>query len=165
MTVTSLSGSGPYQNIYYENATNCRIDWGDGTINIVSGTNIIEHTYSSLGVYIVTISGIVGSFNFTLLNTPLMTAILSPIKGITNGDNYWFRTFQDRTNITSIPEGMFDDYPDIFWFGDCFKGCTGITGAVPELWVSHPTANGSDCFKGCTNASNYADIPNDWKGL
>ena len=71
-------------------------------------------------------------------------------------------TFAD-TPITSIPSNLFSRCPLADDFRACFARCTEITGSVPELWLTFPNANGSGCFFGCTNASNYEDIPDEWK--
>jgi len=48
-------------------------------------------------------------------------------------------------------------------FNGTFTNCTGVTSAVPILWISHPGAAHSQCFMNVTNASNYASIPAAWK--
>ena len=62
-----------------------------------------------------------------------------------------------------IPGGLFDPCPNVETFYSCFSNSKGVRGNVPELWESHPDANGSVCFMGCTRATNYADIPAAWK--
>jgi hypothetical protein len=68
-----------------------------------------------------------------------------------------------RTAIEEIPADLFDDCPLASNFRQCFADCTSLTGAVPELWVQFPAADGTECFRGCTGAANYADIPDEWK--
>ena len=49
-------------------------------------------------------------------------------------------------------------------FESTFAEATGVTIAVPTLWISHPaTADHDNCFYGVTNASNYGSIPVDWR--
>ena len=64
----------------------------------------------------------------------------------------------------SIPSGLFDNNAQVTNFRYTFHGCTGVSCAVPTLWISHPgvTIHGS-CFQNVTNASNYASMPADWK--
>lgn len=83
-------------------------------------------------------------------------------------DLYSFQyTFWDCLNLRSIPESLFDNIVDSedLNFRSCFSGCSGITGAVPELWNKFPLCTKSEgCFSGCINASNYDDIPIRWGG-
>lgn len=67
------------------------------------------------------------------------------------------------TAITKIPTGLFRRNSMAENFESCFRDCTLLTGAAPELWERFPTANGYACFRGCVNAQNYEEIPNDWK--
>jgi hypothetical protein len=96
----------------------------------------------------------------------------------------------NNTGFTSIPSGLFDYCTKVLTFHSCFSGCnkitaipsglydnctlvttyyrthyanTSITSAVPELWNLDPEPTGTQCFYNCTNASNYGDIPVDWK--
>ncbi len=67
-------------------------------------------------------------------------------------------------NLQSIPEAIFSACPKAVNFYDCFRTCLSVTGNVPRLWETHSKAtNHSSCFEGCTKASNYADIPENWK--
>jgi len=76
--------------------------------------------------------------------------------------------------LTSIPPTLFDrfrisSYPGWLVLNGCFSACAALTGPAPELWdpaqFNTGGTNHADCFKGCTGLSNWADIPNDWKGL
>jgi len=63
-----------------------------------------------------------------------------------------------------IPAGLFDNNALVTNFYGTFYGCSGVTNAVPTLWISHPgVANHGRCFYGVTNASNYGSIPADWR--
>ena len=66
-------------------------------------------------------------------------------------------------NLESIPEHLFDKNKAVTDFTECFYNCMKVTSNVPELWISHATATHYGCFRGCTNASNYNDIPSEWK--
>lgn len=72
-------------------------------------------------------------------------------------------TFAGCGSITSIPEGFLDNCPNVTDVRYAFKDCSGITGNVPELWKLEQITKYDRCFAGCVNASNYNDIPNDWK--
>lgn len=74
--------------------------------------------------------------------------------------------FQGCTGLKSIPDTIKDKFKNS---ANCslenmFQDCTGITGAVPELWTTLQSTKHTDCFKGCTNASNWKNIPEDWGG-
>lgn len=103
---------------------------------------------------------------------------------------YFLGTFNGCTSLTRIPEGLFASCVDSIEFGavfagcdslteiperlfehcvsaesfrQSFRGCGNVSGSVPSLWNTFPGADGYQCFDGCTNASNYEDIPAEWK--
>lgn len=43
-------------------------------------------------------------------------------------------TFNGCTRLTNIPTGLFDNCTNVEYFYRTFYGCTGLTGEVPELW-------------------------------
>lgn len=74
--------------------------------------------------------------------------------------------------IYSIPHNLFDPIEDspitdlsgMFDFTlNGVPAYSQFTGPVPELWNTHPNVIHRYCFAGLTMASNYADIPADWK--
>lgn len=69
----------------------------------------------------------------------------------------------EETGIRYIPYNLFSSNPLLVGFGSTFSGCSGIITAVPSLWLSYPDAYSRRCFRGCENASNYNDIPSEWK--
>jgi len=76
------------------------------------------------------------------------------------------------SHIVSIPENFFDNLVpenvegEVPNFNETFYNCLDFTGNVPALWTKYPTGwEHRNTFFGCVNAANYADIPNDWKGL
>lgn len=80
---------------------------------------------------------------------------------------YAISLFGACSHLTSVPNNLFANFPNDSRtrFRTTFHDCVGITGAVPELWVSHPNAQHEACFINCINASNYDQIPDDWKTL
>lgn len=74
--------------------------------------------------------------------------------------------FNANTNLTSIPADLGTHLPTTSEtkLERMFQCCTGITGAVPELWETHQNTSHKDCFSGCINATNWADVPEDWGG-
>ncbi len=84
----------------------------------------------------------------------------------------WRWTFA-YSMLTSVPHDWFENLqtpagspspgPN---FDYTFMNCAAYTGNLPPLWLWYPTGwSHTDTFKGCVNAANYADVPNDWKGL
>ena len=68
--------------IVTDNASNLRIDWGDGNVEFVTGGANAEttHEYSGSGTWILTLQGSCTRFRF-LTGATKLTAILSPLKG------------------------------------------------------------------------------------
>lgn len=66
-------------------------------------------------------------------------------------------------NLKYVPNNLFDKQTNISVLSYCFFICENITSSVPELWLKFPNASKINCFYGCTNASNYSDIPDEWK--
>ena len=72
--------------------------------------------------------------------------------------------FTSCLSLETVASDLFSDSPSIDRFSGCFFECSGITSAVPDFWNRYPSATyHSQCFYGCTNATNYADIPSDWR--
>lgn len=65
--------------------------------------------------------------------------------------------------LREVPFGMFGDCVNLESCIGTFAGCEYITTAVPELWKNPSIKEHEACFRGCVNASNYDDIPDDWK--
>lgn len=54
----------------------------------------------------------------------------------------------------------------LFDVSNMFEDCTGQTIAVPDFWNTIDSGSWHDDFAtGAVNIANYADIPDDWKGL
>jgi hypothetical protein len=79
--------------------------------------------------------------------------------------NYFYQTFYQCANLTSVPAGLFTGCTSAYNFYQTFYQCTHFYGALPSLWTQFPTANGTECFAGDTNASNYSLVPEEWGGL
>ncbi len=75
--------------------------------------------------------------------------------------------FHGCDNLASIPDSLFDNIIDSedLNFRNCFDGCSGITGSVPDLWNRFPLCTKHEwCFYDCVNAANYEEIPYSWGG-
>ena len=69
-------------------------------------------------------------------------------------------------NLLTIPYNLFDKCTQVTNFMCCFMYCESVTSAIPDAWnkekfpnVTYDSGYASDC----TQASNYAEIPIDWK--
>ena len=87
-----------------------------------------------------------------------------------DGTSISMKSMFASSSLTSIPTGLFvkESYNvPISSLESMFEGCSGIVSDVPELWniAEYEAITHTNCFKGCVNASNYASIPNSWKGL
>jgi len=77
---------------------------------------------------------------------------------------YFGSCFNSCTSLGAIPTDLFDDSSGgIDTLDRCFYNCHSVTSSVPELWVYQHGALHTDCFYNCTSATNYGDIPYDWK--
>lgn len=65
------------------------------------------------------------------------------------------RCFQYCRVLKSIPEHLFDNCTKVTNFDQCFSDCSSVTGKLPTLWISHPTASHRYTFELCYGASNY----------
>lgn len=73
---------------------------------------------------------------------------------------------QACTSLTDVPIDLFDNNTALNDARNAFNGCSAITSNVPVLWAApFSVTNFTGCYTDCTNAANYADIPNNWKGL
>ena len=78
-----------------------------------------------------------------------IASIEEPLPFMDNADFssyfYWCRS------LVSIPEGLFDNNPNVTDFGSCFSGCTSLT-AIPRLFDKNTkVTNFGSCFYSCTS--------------
>jgi hypothetical protein len=66
-------------------------------------------------------------------------------------------------SLQALP--IFTNNTSVTAFDSAFLACRSATGNAPDLWNTHPNAAHTDCFGSCTSLTNYASIPNGWKGL
>lgn len=117
---------------------------------------------TSIPVGLFTANTLVTKFEFCFRYVQMFT--IPPTLFSTNTQVTSFQqTFYECFNLTAIPANLFANNTLANDFTMCFYGDSSIDGNVPELWVSHPTANGIQCFRACNNIDNYASIPADWK--
>ena len=70
--------------------------------------------------------------------------------------------------LTTINPHLFDCFPNIQCFNECFYGCKSLEtlpvygpSSIP-LWEI-PGATGDGCFWGCTKLPNLQEMPYDWR--
>ena len=151
------------------------VDWGDGNVEIYTGTTNPSHTYMSAGNYDIKIAGkvkTIGNYatDYPAANTAELTFIqlFNGLKqwGTIEAEQYGFsycsnlttipefseNTFANtrsmkaifaNTGITTIPEGIFDNCPNVTDFSYAFSYCDALTGTIPE-----------DMFAECENIQN-----------
>lgn len=78
---------------------------------------------------------------------------------VTNFDYCFYNCY----NVITIPSNLFGYNNLIERIEHGFDNCRMAT-SVPALWVSHPSIRlHTQCFYRCYAASNYQNIPSDWK--
>ena len=71
-----------------------------------------------------------------------------------------YRCFMQCSSLTSIPEGLFDNNPNVIEFTSCFQDCSSLVSIPIGLFDNNPNAKDfSFCFENC---SSLTSIP---KGL
>lgn len=97
------------------------------------------------------------NINSIFNNCPLIQAIPANLFANCPYINLAATCFAGGSGIIEIPEELFTKCPNISELMYCFYSCYKITNKLPELWKTHPQANGINCFTGCTQAPNYAE--------
>ena len=103
----------------------------------------------------------VTTFKETFANTTSISSIPTGLFDSNTIVTSFNGTFKNSA-ITSIPSTLFDYNTAVTDFSNLFNNATGITGAVPALWSSHPSATSTGCFTDVTSASNSGSIPQGW---
>lgn len=166
-------------------AVDIDVDWGDSNNNTITSIDDPNksHTYSSVGVYTVTIIGDLPGFNVNN-NSSIRSAITSILdfgqvglrtldffgcNNITSipsantmaigyaglGNVISFANFMRGTGITTIPSSIFSYSSGANVFSDAFS-FTPITGIPSGLFNNNTNAvNFSSTFNGCTSLSTY----------
>ena len=147
--ITTILGSTTV-GIEYDSASSLRIDWGDGSYDIVNGSSEKIHDYIIAETFTLTLQGACTRFRF-LTNPSRLTAILSPIQGITGLTS--FNSSFYNTAIESIPSGLFNSCPSVTNFGACFGECDFITSIPSGLFDTQRiiATDFSQCFAYCDN--------------
>lgn len=156
--------------VYYVRASNFNIDWGDGSqSNNISGSNSVGHTYATNGIYEITMTGTFtkdlsnpfngGRVHFGGLDWSdgeskkiIETSVIGGLVGIQS-----FRGVFARTALTTVPDGLFDQYPDIYDIVEAFRYSAQLQNFLPLFWT-HPNAYVDDLYAD-TNVKDLSAIP------
>ena len=146
-----------------ENTTNVTIDWGDGTKETYTSSNL---QYDFLGGYVThayqnsnseTVIEILGECNmFYILydSSPMLISIED--WGYTGSQEYHF---YDCENLTTIASPRSNTFKNVISFEGAFSGCSSLTSIPADLFANcSQVTNFGRTFSGCTN---LATIPAD----
>lgn len=133
---------------------NIIIDWGDGNLETFTTIGQKSHTYSLTGNYTIKIRG---SFQSNgVIRTPAIesTSVIPYIPGLMSCDGMFF-----VGRFTTIPEGLFDNNPDITAFSYTFQSCSNLVSIPTGLFDNQLNAiSFGGCFFNCASLSS---IPTD----
>ena len=170
-------------------AYDCTVDWGDGTVETLSGYDDAKwtHEYATAGDYDVTISGTFETIYFNrggdrlkLIAIPNLGSVgwkslheafwgcenLLSVAGGDTSEVVSFRAALDNCYDLETVDTSGWDTSSVETFLVSFKRCWSLTSYMPpdKFWDRVPAVpEHRECFYDATNIENYADIPADWK--
>lgn len=126
---------------------NFRVDWGDGSANIISVWNQTEtlHTYASIGTYTIVITGTIRSFRFINSGDRLKMLNVSKVSALIIN---FGQTFFGCSNMTwtAIDTPVIETNQLL----GTFLNCTMFNGNI-ESWNVSGVSNFNSMFSQCTN--------------
>jgi len=182
---TTIAGTTGVGNFEFRVATtlpnNFNIVWGDGTMDR-NVTATITHNYPAAGIYKVAVVGVLprpsyggqgdrlkvkkllswGDIAYADLTSAFFGCAITDIKGvIVNGQavTNFIQTFLNN-QLTTIPQGLFDNCPNVTSFFACFFGNGSIPNCPSDLFANNPLANNfTNCFAASTlPTATYSDM-------
>ena len=142
--------TGTTYDIYFINATNVDIDWGDSSSDIGYTGRLISHTYSTDGVYKINIIGnSVGigrratTSNFTT-NAALTSTENQSLENLTN-INGLFNNSDNLTSVSAYLQPTIINARYLF----CNSSVTSVTNL--DLWDTKNIQNFNSAFRNCPN--------------
>ena len=114
-----------------------KITLEDGTDVPITGTGALSYTFADIGEHKVTIEFDEDITGFSLC-------------------------FSGCTGLTSIPENLFANCPNVTDFGGCFSNCSGLTSIPENLFANNTAVTSFDsCFRNCTGLTGNCPTDND----
>jgi surface protein len=130
---------------------NFSVNWGDGTENIISTWDDPNktHTYTSAGVYTLTIHGTLTGFRFNFDGDRLKLTNISQFGSLKLGNNGGY--FRGATNLTMTATDPLN-LKGTTNLSDAFSACQSLT-TVPSManWDTSQVTNMSQMFAYATN--------------
>ena len=131
MVYTTTSANQSVQLIYKQEYAK-KITLEDGTDVPITGSGALSYTFADIGEHKVTIK-------------------------LKEDVNTLFDCFSDCTELTSIPENLFANCPNVTDFSACFYNC-GLTSIPENLFANCPNVTDfSTCFSWCTSLTSIPD--------
>ena len=134
----STSSDSQTVEIYIGDPNNMEVEWGDGSIDTYSGTDITAaHSYITTGDYNIKIRGNTNHIHFQ--NEVALKQILTPIQGI-SGITSLRSLFSGAVNLIGpLPDNLFYFTPKVTNFRETFKGTTNLNIEIPaNLFANNP---------------------------
>ena len=139
------------------------IETEDG-VEDLSGTGGLLHTFVNAGEHKVKVLFKNGrtDFRFCFQNCTGLTSIPNDLFANNPEVTNFGHCFQNCTGLTSIPNDLFANNPEVTNFQNCFNACTGLT-SIPERLFANNTkvTNFRNCFNGCTGITSSTPLDND----
>ena len=131
------------------------IDWGknEKPLFVSSGAAVSSHKYLSPGDYTITIYS--AQTNATEQQIPTLafkeTDLLSVATPLLNtGTSSLGSLFYGCTKLASLPQGLFDNHPNVWSFQSTFNGCRVLTSLPDGLFNKNKEVTTFNaCFQGC----------------
>jgi len=138
-----------------ETDCNIIIDWGDGTVEEKSSSYRPKHTYINAGIYNISITGNLQSWDFEK-HSAYLHEDNNYITGILQWGEVGFTSvnFSECSKLKNIPEPTEHSFDSVIDFSNLFNNCTGLEGNIPE-----------NLFKNCINANNFVACFKNCTGL
>ena len=147
------------------------IDWGDGTVTTHKNADNPNHEYSSVGKYTVIHSGTATSLSYFMLDSdgyPINDGPISEsshyIVSVNSIEKYFGQDLKHLTgaflfsSLTSIPENIFANCPNILSFLVTFEGCSALKSIPENLFANcSEIEDFSGTFGGCANLTSIPE--------
>lgn len=139
------------------------IETEDG-VEDLSGSGALYHNFVNVGKHEVKVLFKKGLADFSdcFYNCRGLTSIPNDLFANNPEVTNFFSCFNSCTRITSIPNDLFVNNPEVITFNYCFRGCTGLTSIPSNLFANNPkVTNFTYCFYGCTRLTSSTPLDND----